>query len=54
VHAPFGAHTLAYPGRYAADDAPAIAPAADHWAYLDQAGISRLIFRSTTRQGHTQ
>jgi glutaconate CoA-transferase subunit A len=54
VHAPFGAHPLAYPGRYAADDAPAIAPAADHWAYLDQAGISRLIFRSTTRQGHTQ
>lgn len=55
VHAPYGAHPLAYPGLYPADPAaPALPPAADHWEYLDTVGIARLIYRSTSQQGDTQ
>jgi len=54
VHTPFGSHPIAYPGRYPADGDAAVAPAADHWSYLDKLGVARLIYRSTAQPGDTQ
>lgn len=54
VHAPFGSHPLAFPGRYPADPAdPAgelAGPPQDHWAYLDSVGFARLTRRATTQE----
>lgn len=53
VHAPFGAHPLAYPGRYPEDErADLVLPgASDHWSYLDRVGFARLVRIATTYQG---
>lgn len=51
VHTPFGAHPLGFAGRYPADpDSPVVAPAGDHWDYLDAVGFARLTRRATIHQ----
>ncbi|KRC51988.1 hypothetical protein ASE16_02675 [Leifsonia sp. Root227] len=49
VHAPFGSHPLAFPGRYPADPMADLTgpPTEDHWAYLDAVGFARLNRRAT-------
>jgi acyl CoA:acetate/3-ketoacid CoA transferase alpha subunit len=53
VHAPFGAHPLAYPGRYPEDEGADLdlPDAPDHWTYLDRAGFAKLVRLATTYQG---
>lgn len=53
VHAPFGAHPLAYPGRYPADESTGLnlQDAHDHWTYLDKVGFARLLRIATTYEG---
>ncbi|NUU08463.1 CoA-transferase [Leifsonia sp. C5G2] len=49
AHTPFGAHPLAFAGRYPADPQATVEgpEAEDHWAYLDAIGYARLVRRAT-------